>query len=66
MFILSSISSILEFWSVNHTSLYGNSELKLFKRKTLKPKRFIGANVTKLLNLSDNHCWQCYNGLIPL
>ena len=31
MFILSSISSALEFWSVNHTSVYENSELKVFK-----------------------------------
>ena len=30
MFILSSISSGLEFWSVNHTSIYENSELKVF------------------------------------
>ena len=29
--ILSSISSALEFWSVNHTSVYQNSELKVFK-----------------------------------
>ena len=31
MFVLSSISRDLEFWSVNHTSLYENSELKVFK-----------------------------------
>ena len=31
MFILSSISSCLEFWSVNHTSIYKNSESKVFK-----------------------------------
>ena len=31
MFILSSVSSGLEFWSVNHTSIYENSELKDFK-----------------------------------
>ena len=31
MFILSSMSSSLEFWSVNHTSVYENSELKLLK-----------------------------------
>ena len=32
MFILSSISSCLElFWSVNHTSIYDNSESKAFK-----------------------------------
>ena len=31
MFILSSISSALEFWSVNYTSEYENSELNVFK-----------------------------------
>ena len=29
MFILSSISSGLKFWSVNHTSIYEHSELKV-------------------------------------
>ena len=31
MFILSSTSSGLEYWSVNHTSIYENSKLKVFK-----------------------------------
>ena len=31
MFILSSISSSSEFWSVNHTSRYENPGLKVFK-----------------------------------
>ena len=31
MFILSSISSSLELWSVNHISKFENSELKTFK-----------------------------------
>ena len=31
MLILSYISSGLEFWSMNHTSIYENSELKKFK-----------------------------------
>ena len=31
MFILSSISSGLEFWPVNHTSVYENSESKVFE-----------------------------------
>ena len=31
MFILSFISSGFEFWSVYHTSIYKNSELKVFK-----------------------------------
>ena len=33
IFILSSISSRLEFWSVNRTSINENSELKFFKNK---------------------------------
>ena len=31
MFILPSISSGVELWSVNHTSVCENSELKVFK-----------------------------------
>ena len=31
MFIFSPVSSGLEFWSVNHTSIYKNSEWKVFK-----------------------------------
>ena len=31
MFILSYNSSSLKFWSVNHTSMYENSELKVLK-----------------------------------
>ena len=31
MFILSSISSVLEFWSVNNTSTDENPELNIFK-----------------------------------
>ena len=31
MSILCSISSGLEFWSVHHTSIYENSEIKVFK-----------------------------------
>ena len=31
MFILSYISSDLEFWSVNHTSIYENFKLKVFE-----------------------------------
>ena len=36
MFILSSISSGLEFWSVCHTSIYENSELGTNVYKTLE------------------------------
>ena len=31
MFILSFTSSGLEFWSINDTSIYENSEVKVFK-----------------------------------
>ena len=31
MFILSSIARGLEFWSVNHTSIYENSKSNVFK-----------------------------------
>ena len=31
MFIIASISSSLEFWSVNHTSIYENPESKIFE-----------------------------------
>ena len=32
MFVLSSISTGLEFWSVNHTSIYKNSESQSFSK----------------------------------
>ena len=38
MFILSSNSSVLEFWYVNHTSIYKVSELNVFKNIKLLPK----------------------------
>ena len=54
MFILSSISKGLEFWSVNHTSIYENSELNVFKYKFFLgkisnnwPKDLLGTNVHK-------------------
>ena len=56
MFILSSISSSLEFWSVNHTLLYKNSEPKDFKNIKLLgeissnwPNDVLGTNVYKTL-----------------
>ena len=63
MFILTSISSGLEFWSVNDTSIYENSELKGFKNiKSLRkissnwPNGSLETNVYKtlLLNLPNN------------
>ena len=60
MFILSSSSSSLEFWSVNHTSLYKNSESKVFKNIKLLgeisnnwPNDVLGTNVYKTLE----SCW---------
>ena len=56
MFILSSISSGLAFWSVNYTSIYENFELKVFGNiKFLgeifnnRPNDLLGTNVYKIL-----------------
>ena len=58
MFILSSISSGLEFWSVNHKSIYENSESKDFKNITFFgeisnnwPNDLLGTNVYKTLQV---------------
>ena len=60
MFILSSISSGLEFWPVNHTSIYENSELKVFENIKFMgeisnncPNDLLGTNVYKTLEF----CW---------
>ena len=60
MFILSSISSGLEFWLLNHTSIYENSESKVFKNikflgeiSNKWPKDLLGINVYKTLEF----CW---------
>ena len=52
MFILSFISSSVEFLSTNHTSMYENSELMVFKNvgflveiSTTWPKDLLGKNV---------------------
>ena len=73
MFILSSIASGLEFWSVNHTSMYKNSELKVFNNKRLLteisnnwPAIHLEQMYRKLSNLVENHCLQHLNGLILL
>ena len=54
--MLSSISSGLELWSVNHTSIYHKSESKFFKNiKSLGeisnnwPNDLLGTNVYKML-----------------
>ena len=55
-FIISCISSVLEFWSVNHTSVYENSELNVFNNiKFLGeilnnwPNNLLGINIFKTL-----------------
>ena len=60
MFILSFISRSLEFWSVNHTSSYENSELKDLKNIKIFGEissncsnDLLGANVYKTLE----PCW---------
>ena len=68
MFIISGISRGLEFWSVNHTSIYKNSKLKVLKIQNILLKHLInwpndslGTNLHKLLSLADNHGEQHYN-----
>ena len=63
MFIVSSISCGLEFWSVIHTSIDENSELKVFKNIKLLgeisnnwPNDLLGKMYTGLWNLVDNYC----------
>ena len=63
MLILSSVSRGLEFWSVNHTSIYENSESKVFwivnflgEISNTWPNNLLGTNVYKILNLPDNLC----------
>ena len=60
IFILSSISSSLEYWSVNHTSICGNSESNVFKIIKFSgeilnnwPNDLLGKNVIKTLKF----CW---------
>ena len=60
MFILSSICSDLEFWLVNHISIYENSELNVFKninflgeKSSTWPNRLLGTNLCKTLE----SCW---------
>ena len=54
LFILSSISVGLEFWSVNHTWIYENSESKVIENMTFSgeisnkwPNDLLGKNVYK-------------------
>ena len=61
IFILSSISSTVEFWSVNHTSICEKSESNIFKNIKFSgeitnnwPKDILGTNVYK----AREFCWQ--------
>ena len=60
MLILSSISRVLAFWSVNYTSIYKNSELKVFENiecfgeiSNNWPNDLLRTNVYKTLE----SCW---------
>ena len=60
MFILSSASSCLEFWSVNNSLIYKHSESKVFKNikilgemSTNWPSDLLGKNVYKTFEF----CW---------
>ena len=61
MFMLSSISSGLEFWSVNHTSIYETSELNAFKNIKINnirisnnwPNDLLGIDICKTFE----SCW---------
>ena len=60
MYILFAISKGLEFWSVNHTSIYENSESKVFKNIQFLceisnnwPNDLLGINVYKTIEF----CW---------
>ena len=62
MFILSSISSSLEFWSVNHASVYDNCKSNVLKTKIFGeisnnwPNYLLGTNVYKTLE----SCWYSF------
>ena len=58
MFILSSISSGVEFWSVNYTSIFENSELKVFMNikflgEICSTRFFYKKNVYKKMSLKN-------------
>ena len=59
MFIVSSISRALKFWSVNHTSIYDNSESNVFKTIKFLGEisnnwpNLLGTNIYKTLDF----CW---------
>ena len=62
MFILSSIAKGLELWTVNNTSRYKNSELKVFKiikffgEISINCPNYLWEYNARVLNLADNCC----------
>ena len=73
MFILSSTSSGIEFWSVNHISIQENSELNIFKNleylheiSNNSPNDFFGKNVYNTFESRWQLLWQYCNKLILL
>ena len=73
MFISLSISRGLKFWSVKYASMYGLSELKIFKNieclgeiSTNWPNNLLGINVSKTLQSADNRFRLYYSGLMLL
>ena len=67
IFILSSICRRLEFWSVNHTSVYENSEpnvfpkYKIFRWNTNNcPNNLLRTNAYKTVEL----CWQLLSTIL--
>ena len=64
MFTSSSISSSVELWFVNHTLIYQNSEVKLFKNikyfgqiSNNLPNDLLETNVYKNLVYNLESCW---------
>ena len=73
MFILSSISIGLEFWPVNHTPIWKNSESNTFKKVKFLDEvsnnhsnNFLEKMYKKPLNFVVNYYLQCHNVLIVL
>ena len=65
IFTLSSVFIGLEFWSVNHTSMHENFELKVFNNvkflaeiSSNSSKDLLETNVYKTQEFVDNHCQQ--------
>ena len=73
MFMQCSVSSSLEFWSVNHTSIYENSKSNIYKNikfwvkyLTIDQTIYLEYMYTRLLDFLDNYYWQYYNWLLLL